>query len=784
MITHYLKIAFRNLWKHKTQSIVGMAGLAFGLACFVPALYWMRYETTYDGFYPDAARIYRVYPVEKQSGKVNERVPGILETALHNQFPATEVSAGFTVSHENYKTGKIPHTRLRTLYTDSTFLRVFPQVFISGDARQSLRTRRDMILTESVAVRLFGDAEKAVGQQVQSTLYSLPPYTVKAVVKDPPPNTNLSFEAIHFPEMQRQMTDYMPKEAQWNYFDKQLYIRLNPQTDAGKLAEQLRDFPSRLGVNDKIELRLLPVSDIRYQLDTNLPFTLNFIRLLVAAGLLLLLSAFFNFLNLNFGLFRQRIKELRLRATHGASRSRLMIQLTCELALTTLVALLLALCLIMLCRPTFTGLLDFTIETPRLLRQFAICGLVTFVLMLSVGIIPLWHLCRFALRDLSKGRPAWRHPAVVLQLTVSMVFIIASWVVVLQLSYVNNKDLGFDRRGVIQMSVTGWLGSDKWKAIKNQLSAIPQIEGFTETRFEPQHTDHAMVTEVEWPGKRPGEKPSFQSIGADSHFPDVFKLKMTQGRWWNDGDKQKVILNEEAARVLGLREPIGATIRMYPDYIREDGTPMQEYEIIGVVNNFHTLSLRSPIYPTLFSALFMGGTLYIRVAPGHEQEVINRIARLLPDIDPSLADACLTPLDDLYDYLNRPEQAGVKIFSMLATVCLLITLFGIYAVSTASTRHRRKEIAIRKVAGAEALAIVRLFFREYIVMVIVAGIVALPLAYPAMNRWLQGYAYHTNLPWWLFVSVIAVVVTVVLLTVLRQVLKAAGSNPAEVIKSA
>ena len=786
MFTHYLKIAFRNLWKYKTQSLIGIFGLAFGIACFVPALYWMRYETTYDSFYPNAAHIYRIYSVEKQSGKVNEQVPGILEKVLHNRFPTTELSAAFEISQENYKTRETPHIRLRTLYADSTFFRVFPQVFISGDARQPLRTIRNIILTESVAVHLFGDAEKAIGQQVHSTLYFFPPYTVTAVVKDPPPNTNLPFDVIHFPEIQIGMTDYMPEEAQWKYFNKQLYIKLNPQTDAGKLAEQLRDFPSQLGTNDKIELHILPVGDIRYQLDTNLPFTLNFIRLLVAAGLLLLLSAFFNFLNLNFGLFRQRIRELRLRATHGASQVGLVQQLTFELAFMVLIALLFALCLIVLCRPLFAELLGFMIETPRLMRLFAGCGLAVFILMLSAGLVPLWHLCRSALRDLSKGRPALRHPAVALQLAVSMVFIVASLVVMLQLRYVNNKDLGFDRSGVVQMTTTGWPGPDKWNAIINQLSAIPQIEGFTDTYFEPQHTDHAMVTEVEWPGKLSGEKPSFQSVAVDSRFSDIFKLKMTQGRWWNEDDKKKIVLNEEAVRVMGLEDPVGSIIRMLPDFVMSTGeNPMEEYEVTGVVNDFHTLSLRSPVQPTLFriSDLMIGGTLYIRIIPGREQEVMNRIAGLLPDIDPSLADARLTLLDDLYDRLNRPEQAGVKIFSMLATVCLLITLFGIYAVSTVATLRRRKEIAIRKVSGAEASDIISMFFREYIVMVVIAGVAAISLAYPAMIRWLQGYAYHTNIPWWLLAGVIVVVVVLVLLTVLGQVLKAANSNPADVVKS-
>ncbi len=787
MFLHYLKIAFRNMWKYKTQSLIGIFGLAFGIACFVPAFYWMRYETTYDGFYPDAGHIYRIYAVEKQSGKVNEQVPGILEVKLHDQFPATENSTVFIVFHESYCAEETPHIQLRTLYTDSTFFRVFPQVFVSGDSRQPLQTARDMILTESVAIRLFGDTEKAIGQQVKSTLYGFPPYTVTAVVKDLPLNTNLFFNAIRFPEIQNQMTDDMPEEAQWTYFNKQLYVKLNVHADAESFAGQLRDFTSQIGANKNIELQLLPICDVRHRLNTDLPFTLNFIRLFVAAGLLLLFSAFFNFLNLYLGLFRQRIRELRLRTVNGAASEQLIMQIASELIYAILLALLLAWCFMILARPIFTGLLNITMEMPQLIHLFVVCGLLVMALMLLAGFIPLWRLSRSASRDLAKGKsagqPVLRRVAVVLQLAVSVIFIIAALVVMMQLRYVNRKDLGFDQHGVIQLSISGWIGNEKWTAIKNQLSAMPQITGFTEASFAPQHEDHLMITEVEWPGKSLHDRPAFQSITADSHFVETFKLSLRQGKWWNEDDQQKVILNEEAVRVMGLNEPVGTIIRMYPDFILADGsTRMQEYEVVGVVNDFHTLSLRSRIHPVIFRSSGWDTNTYIRVVPGRESEVIRQLTDTLPEIDARLVDARLTLLSELYDRLNHSEQAGLKMFIVLAVVCLLISLFGIYAVATTSTQRRRKEIAIRKVAGAETSDIVRMFFREYTLLVMIANAVALPLAYLAMSRWLQGYAYHTNIPWWLLIGVMVAVVVVVLLTVLGQVLKAANSDPAEVVK--
>ena len=197
MFALYLKIAFRNIWKNSTQSLTGIFGLAFGLACIIPALYWLRYEISYDRFYPDTEQIYRIYSFDKQTGKVNDQVSGILERKLHEQFPAMQTTTSFFIEKNDCSTEGTPYIRLRTIFTDSTFFSVFPQIIVGGDAWQSLQVVNNIVLTETVAVRLFGDVDKAIGQQVKSTrLVYDPPYIVTAVVKDPPPNTNLSFDAI------------------------------------------------------------------------------------------------------------------------------------------------------------------------------------------------------------------------------------------------------------------------------------------------------------------------------------------------------------------------------------------------------------------------------------------------------------------------------------------------------------------------------------------------------------------------------------------------------------
>ena len=801
MLTRYLKIAFRNIWKYKTQSITGIFGLAFGLACLIPALYWMRYETSYDSSYPDAENIYRIYTVDKQSGKVNELIPGILEKKLHEHFPGTEISTIFYPEVNNCKTEEISHIRLRMLNTDSTFFRVFKQEFVSGDSWQPLQTIYNIVLTESVAIRLFGDAEKAIGQQVQSTFYFFhQPYMVTAVVKDPPIHSNMQFDALLFHDLLPGMAG-LPEDMQWLQPNAQLYVKFPPHMNVRELAEQLRDFTSRLNVNDEIELHIAPISDVRHQLKQDVSFTLNFIRLFIAAGILLLFSAVFNFLNLYHALFRQRIRELRLRSVNGASGGQLIRQLMFELSCSIVLALLFAWLGIILVSPAFSRLLDIEMEVPQLVRLFLVCGICVIALILFISFILFRRLTYLATQDLSKikiaGQPILRRVAVILQLIVSIIFIVAALVITMQIHFMNRKDLGISNNEVIQLhGLPPYLQMKLRTALLHELQSIPQVQSITTSNFEPQHNakTEEMITRVEWPGKQGNEEFIFNLIPTDHQFAEIMGLKMLAGEWYKEGGEQNVVLNEEAVRTMGLKDPVGTVLRISIYDVDMELAEQEldvKYRVVGVVNDFHTLSLRSRIYPTIFRYEFPSATariaqnniMYIGVTPGQEQEAIRKITAILPGVDPSFADLRLTTVSGLYDQLNYSEQAGLKLFSVLAIVCLFISLFGVYAVAAAATQRRRKEVAIRKIVGAEAGNIVRMFFREYALLVVIACLIALPLAYMVMNNWLQGYAYRTNIPWWLLGGVFAGVILIVLLTVLGQTLKTANSNPGEVVKS-
>ncbi len=785
----YLKTGFRVFLQYKTQLSIAILGLAFSLVCFVPAIYWLHYETTYDSFYSDAKQIYRIYAVEKGSGKVNEQVPGLLGYELLKHFPVLEASAGFVMEQLDYQTEEKDYIQLNTICVDSAFLNVFQQQRVYGDIKQALQSAGNIVLTETVALRLFGNVEHAIGQKLEHSLSRIfGPCTVTAVVQDSPANTNLPFDAIlNFPALQ-DASMIMNTSEQWQYYNNNLYVKFYPHANIEDFGQQLCDFTSKIKKNTDIQLRMLPIGDVRHKLNVDLPFTLNFIRLLVISGILLIVSSLFNFLNLYLGLFRQRINEFRQRMIHGATSRQIISQMMFELTCVVFLVFLIGCFFTFLTRPIVSNLLGIVMPALQLLYFFLFSGLGIILFVLLFSLIPCWKMSRSIMKNMSQrktsNQPVLQRIAISLQLAVSIVFIIAASVTMMQMRFINQRDLGFDRNGIIQLYSANMKPDEYKTVIRQRLEAIPQIINISATDYSPDK-NATMTTEVEWSGKQSHKKPVFQWLFTDNNFAQTFRLKLIAGRWWEEGESEnrKVVLNEEAVKVMGLSEPIGSIIRMNPFLISSDGVaPMEEYEVIGVVNDFHSHSLRSRIHPTILRT-GLENIWYVRVMPGQEQEVMKQISSILTDIDVSLTNTRLTLLDEVYDRLEYSEQIGLKLFSILAIVCLSISLFGIYAIARSTTQKRRKEIAIRKVFGADIQNVVRMFFCEYTLLVVLAAAVALPVAYYVMYGWLHGYAYHTNIPWWLPTMVFVGSITLVLFTVLGQVLRAANSNPSEVVKS-
>ena len=788
MIQAYLQSFWRNLKKHKTRSFISILGLVFSLTCFIPALYWLHYETSYDSFYPDSKEIYRIYTYNRQESKNNDLVSGMLVRKLQERYPLLSNTTAFFIENNDCQTDDVPYIKLRTIFTDSTFLHVFPQKVICAASHNPLEVMNNIVITESVAQSLFGSAENALGKQIKSTSLSYDsPYLITAVVQNPPANTNLSFDALLSHEQVKMQKEYVSEKSNviWSLAALQAYTKIPQEADTEDIEQQLHNYPAQFYQNEDISIQMMPIAQVRHNLNPDVPFTLNFIHIFIIAGVLLLFSALFNFMNLNFGLFYQRMKEFHLRIVHGASRIQLIQQMSCELICISVLGLLLALYVTLTAGYFFSDLLDIEMSRTAMLGIFLKCGLLLVGIILLCGMVISYRISRAASAPLVTLKKVVRHPslqhiAIVFQLAASIIFLMATIVIMNQMHFLQKKDLGFSTDNIVYLSqVPPFMDENLRESLMEQLRSIPQVTKITDTGFTPQHNVNPfkMQTNVEWEGKNVNEKPSFNVITTDEHFPEVFDVKMAEGKWFDEYDQDHIVLNEEAARVMGLQHPVGSTVQLTLN-------EKKSYRVIGVVRDFHTLSLRNPILPTIFiKPGFTENSIYLHTAEGQTLAVIEQLHDLLPRISPTLSGVSPVSLTTLYDQLNYSEKVGLRLFSILALVCLFITLLGIYAIAAVSTQKRRKEIAIRKVMGATEKDIVYIFFRKYIIEIAIAAAFAFPLGHAIMSDWLQSYAYHVRISWELYLSISLIVIITALLSAFGQIWRAANQNPARVIKT-
>jgi putative ABC transport system permease protein len=455
----------------------------------------------------------------------------------------------------------------------------------------------------------------------------------------------------------------------------------------------------------------------------------------------------------------------------GAKRIQLNSQLLTSLGIETSCALFVSAYLVSVLTPLFSSFVFLDFRFGDLAGWLVVCLASGFLLTLLFGLFPVHYIN--ALRVRVRGRnTTWRKIMVTVQLFIGVLFIFSIMVVSRQFAYLQNTDLGFDRKDIVH---TYRPSSVDWPTFKATLDVNPDIllsTGLTTPLFTDQNQGP-----VDWEGQSGKDSMLIQMYIVDVNFLDFFSIGVQSGDFFSpeQSNANYTVINQTAARIMGLDNPTGHTINL------GNGQKMQ---IIGVVNDFHILPLRQPIEPVM---LICWGTrrsdVYVRINPVERQRALTYLQETYEKFAAPGDLFTYNFLDDEYASFNRSEQAMRSVFGIMAIVCLLISAFGIYSMASLSTLHRRKEIAIRKVMGAEAVDISVMFFREYLMLVLIANIVALPVANWLMNRWLQNYAYHVNIAWWMFVAVLALTLVIVLITVLGQVLKAANGNPAEVVKS-
>ncbi len=819
MFRNYLKLTWRNLNRNKVSSAINIGGLTIGLACVILIGLYVKDELGYDRFFPDAARIYRVNTHEKIGG--NEftagHTPPPTAKALADQFPEIESYTRIFLPGDQlvrYSINKENHsiTDKHLLAVDSNFLSFFGYPVLQGDRNTCLNGPNSIVLTQQAAQRYFGN-ESPLGKNLELDGYSTP-FVVTALLKDIPTQSSLQFEAL-LP------VQAMPavKRFSWSWVWLQMgsYVKLKPgladapavirRIEAGvpaMIKVQAASAFSRIGQpideflrkGNQYDVKLQPLTAVHlHSANIGSRFLvqgdIKYVYIFSAIALFIVLLACVNFMNLATAQSARRAREVGIRKVLGSERNQLMLQFLGEAFFYTLIAALIAVALASLALPAFNNLSGKSLNLSAFFDLSGIVGILILVLLTAAlaGSYPAIYLTSFSPATVMKGRPGGKDAAggfftrntlVVFQFTVSMVLINCTVIVYKQMRFEQSKDLGFDKGNLVVLSGAEKLGSRE-ESFRQELLRLPEIAGATISTGLPAMSSFFQDTYVPQEAAKTttggDRREDLISFIVDDDFVPTMKMDLAAGRNFSKSysDSPSVILNNAAATLMGWKDPIGKHI-IYP------GGDNTRFTVIGVVKDFHFESLRNPIGP--FALFYTTSKTYslkqsylaVRIKPGDPAKAIAAIRGIWKGFTPDNPFE-YSFLDAEYDSLYKADATIGKVFGAFTTFSLVVACLGLLGLALYTAERRTKEIGIRKVLGASVPHVVAMLSTEFLKLVGLAALIAIPIAWYAMYTWLQDFAYQTTLDWWIFGLTAAMTTFVALATVSFQSVKAGLANP-------
>ncbi len=809
MIRNYIKIAWRNLVKNKTFSLINIIGLATGLACFILIALYVVDELSYDKYHEKADRIYRVNSDIRFGGNelklaVNSDPMG---STLKKDYPQVEQYTRIYNSSGSklVKKDKEFINENAVAHVDSTFFDVFTFSSIAGDIKNALNEPNTVVLTESTAKKYFGSAN-AVGKTIETNENNSTLYKVTAVIKDMPRHSHFNFDFLFSMDnveygwgnylshnfqtyiVLKQGTD--PKAFEKNFvqlIDK--YIL--PQAKAFMQISSMDEFRKS---GNKLEYSLTPITDIHLRSDRfpelGVNSSIQYVYIFSAVALFILLIACVNFMNLSTARSANRAKEVGIRKVLGTEKKSLISQFLTESTLMVFAALLLALCLVWLSISYFNNISGKSLSMTELLKPQYILFLLLlpFVVGGLAGMYPAFFLSSFQPISVLKGkinsgfsRSYMRSGLVVFQFFTSIVLIIGTIVVFRQLNYIQNKKIGFNKDQVLVVNGTGALGGNT-DAFKNEVEKMSGVKMASFAGYLPvsnsARNDNTFSTEAIM-----NEKNGFgmQVWNVDYNYIPTLGMEMLKGRNFSKefgSDSTGIIINESTAKLIGYDDPVGK--KLYTT----DGDPnnMITLTIVGVVKNFNYESLRQNIGPLSFRLGYNKWTTAFKVSAGNVQGLVNTIENKWKAMAPGMPFSYQF-LDEAFDNMYRAEQRVGKVAISFAVLAIVIACLGLFGLATYMAEQRTKEIGVRKVLGASVPNIVSMLSKDFVKLVLIASVIAFPVAWYAMNKWLEDFAYRINIGWWVFIVAGLTAIVIALVTVSFQAIKAALANPVKSLRT-
>jgi len=806
MLRNYFRIAIRNIFKQKLNSILNITGLALGIACSLLILFHVKEELSYDQSWPKADRIYRITNEGLDEGSLHWAVVSPLHALeIGEEIPEIELATRLAYRYSNVLsyTPKVGEPRRFEekggFFSDPTTIDIFDLKFVKGNPKNALKDVNTIILTESMAERYFGD-EDPLGKTISDDS-ARAVYNVVGVIEDVPFNSHWQFDyLLSMPTMYKRMKeqgaeDWMVSRG-WAWFYTYVLIRENQSVDTVRAkmpdftARFYQEFGTREEILSRTELHLQPIMDIHLysRLEQEMGPNSNIIYVYVFAcvALFILLIAGVNFINIATAQAFKRMKEVGVRKVLGAVRFQLQKQFLGESYIMALIAAAFALVIFDIALPYYNQLAGKDLSFVRILTPENIGVLVLIVLLVGTlaGLYPAFFMSKFKpvntlknLKDPKSSVTMIRKGLVIFQFVISIFMIFSTITIYRQLDLFQNMNLGFEREKLVAVNLYGGLRRNivqNTEVLKTEFMRNPAITGVTVISTLP--GDRFSVENLR-PEGTPEDKdlPSMRYLRVDENFLGILNIQLKDGRNFirRAEYKPEFILNETAAQALELKKPVG-----------EMGSNFRgtNAEIVGVVKDFNFASLHDIIEPLVLEYNpAWAGYLLIKFQGNNTADVLEFLETKAKEIAPGTL-FMYTFVDEHLNRLYEGENRVSDIFQAFSLLAIFISCLGLFGLSAYSAEIRTKEIGVRKVVGATVGNIVVLLTKEFTIWILAAAVIAWPLAYYAMKNWLQNFAYRIDIDVWAFVLSGIVTIVVALLTVSYQSIKAAIANPIDSLR--
>lgn len=787
MLKNYLKIAFRNLVKHKVYSAINIVGLAIGMACSLLIILWVQDEKGIDAFHAHKNQLYRIYMKEFFSGKINGVIwtPGPLAQELKRQIPEIQYATAYEwPSDQTFAVGdKVNKFSINS--ADADFFKMFSFKLLQGTAQQALSNPNGIAISRTMAETFFGSPQAAIGKAIKYD--NRRNYQVSVVFENIDPRSSIKFDCLRNWEDFTSENDWA---KHWDSTDPVTFFMIREDAKRENVEKKIQHFMDQFDRDGdkkvRTELAMQPYHE--YYLNSNFEGAeisggkIENVRLFSFVAVFILLIACINFMNLATARSGQRSKEVGVRKAVGARQYSLVRQFMSEAVLIAIFSVTLALLTVILLLPAFNNLTGKSIHIPfqNPLFWLVICSL-TLLTGVIAGSYPAFFLSALNPIKVLKGSIAvggrsiiLRKGLVVFQFSLSIMLIVGMIVVYQQLEYVQKKNLGFDRENLIYFALEGDLIKN-YDVMKEEISNLSAVQSVSEMAETPSSSSFGTEA-ISWEGSSKGDRVRFTPMGVNYDFVKTMNISFKEGRDYSKtfgSDSTGVIINEAALKVIGFKDPIGKIVNW--------GT--NKAHIIGVVKDFHFQSLRTAIRPmiTYLVKKPQSGNVIVRIRAGKTREAIAEIEGICKRLNPNYP-FNYSFTDQEYAKYYQSEQVVSKLSSYFASMAIFISCLGLFGLAIFSSEQRTKEIGIRKVLGASVTGIVSLLSKDYIKLLALAIIISSPIAWYTMHKWLSDFAYRIDIQWWVFAAAGFLVTAIAMMTVGFQSIKAAFMNPVKSLK--